>query len=275
MALNDFENFISPLIEQQYPEVYRSEGPVFVAFIKAYYEYLEQSGTDDTPADKGLYTTRRMMEYSDVDQSVETFLDHFRKQYLQGFPKSIDQGTPFTIKHIMDLYRSKGTPRAVELYLRLAYGIDSELYIPGEHLMNASDADWFTPRYIEVTVDYEKDSEFEDFAGMDITGSITGATATVDSCLKTTSNGLITYVMFISKIVGTFKRGELVSYVGGSYKPKITGSLSDISLTANGAGLSVGDELVVSSSKYGTQGLARVTGITDGTGRASLSLIHI
>ena len=272
MALNDFENFISPLVEHQFPSLYKDDGPELIAFLKAYYEYLEQDGTDDTPSDKSLYTTRRMFEYGDVDQSVDLFLDHFRKKYLQGFPKTISQGIPFTIKHIMDLYRSKGTPRAVELYLRLAYGIESELYIPGEHLMNASDADWFTPRYVEVTVDYEKDSEFQDFAGMDITGSITGATATVDSCLKTTSNGLITYVMFISKIIGTFKRGELVSYSGGSYMPKITGSLSDISLTANGAGLSVGDELVVSSSKYGTQGLARVTGITDGTGRASYTI---
>ena len=32
MALNDFENFISPLIEQQFPSVYRDDGPEFVAF---------------------------------------------------------------------------------------------------------------------------------------------------------------------------------------------------------------------------------------------------
>ena len=126
MALNDFENFISPLIEQQFPSVYRDDGPEFVAFAKAYYEYLEQDSTSDTPADKGLYTARRMMEYSDVDQSVDTFLDHFRKQYLQAFPMSINQGTPFTIKHIMDLYRSKGTPRAVELFIRIWKAIETE-----------------------------------------------------------------------------------------------------------------------------------------------------
>ena len=140
-GLNNFEDFISPLVEQQFPSVYRDEGPVLVLFLKAYYEYLEQT-------DKDLHTLRKMMERNDVDQSVDTFLEHFRKQYLNGIPKSPNQGTAFTIKHIMDVYRSKGTPRAVELYLRLAYGIDSELYVPGEHLMNASDADWFTPRYI-------------------------------------------------------------------------------------------------------------------------------
>jgi len=105
-GLNNFEDFISPLVEQQFPAVYRDDGPVLVAFIKAYYEYQEQT-------DKDLFTLRKMMERNDVDQSVDTFLEHFRKQYLNGIPKDTHKGTAFTIKHIMDVYRSKGTPRAV------------------------------------------------------------------------------------------------------------------------------------------------------------------
>ena len=70
-GLNNFEDFISPLVEQQFPSVYRDEGPVLVLFLKAYYEYLEQT-------DKDLHTLRKMMERNDVDQSVDTFLEHFR-----------------------------------------------------------------------------------------------------------------------------------------------------------------------------------------------------
>ena len=131
-GLNDSEDFISPLIERQFPAIYREEGALFVLFVKAYYEYLEQS-------DKPLYISRKLFEYNDVDQSVDTFLDHFRKQFLIGFPKSLDQGIPFTIKHIMDLYRSKGTPRGVELFLKLVYGVESSLYVPGENLFTTSD----------------------------------------------------------------------------------------------------------------------------------------
>ena len=264
-GLNDFEDFISPLIEQQFPAVYRDDGPVLVSFVKAYYEYLEQT-------DKDLYNTRKMFENRDVDQSVDTFLEHFRKEFLSEFPKTIDQGIPFTIKHIMDVYRAKGTPRAVELLLKLVHGIDSTIYVPGQHLFTASEADFYEPRYIEVIFPYDNDSAFSDFQGKDITGTITGATATVDSCLKTTASGKITYIMFLANVVGTFKREELVGYVGGTLQPKITGSLSSVDLTANGSGLSVGDELTVSSSKYGSQGLVRVTGITDGTGQASYTI---
>ena len=42
-VLNDIEDFLSPLIAQQFPETFREEGPLLVAFVKAYYEYLEQS----------------------------------------------------------------------------------------------------------------------------------------------------------------------------------------------------------------------------------------
>ena len=158
-GLNDFEDFISPLIEQQFPAVYRDEGPVLVAFTKAYYEHLEQEDGD-------LYNTRKMFESMDVDQSVDTFLEHFRKEFLSGFPKNINEGTAFTIKHIMDVYRSKGTPRAVELFLRLVYGIDSIIYIPGQHLMAASEADFYEPKYIEVIVPYDQDEAFSNFQGI-------------------------------------------------------------------------------------------------------------
>ena len=264
-GLNNFEDFISPLVEQQFPSVYRDEGPILVKFIKAYYEYLEQS-------DKDLHTLRKMMERNDVDQSVDTFLEHFRKQYLNGIPKSPSQGTAFTIKHIMDVYRSKGTPRAVDLLLKLVHGVDSSIYVPGQHLMTASSADFYEPQYIEVTFPYDKDSEFSDFQGKDITGTITGATATVDSVLKTTASGKIIYVMFLANVVGTFKREELVGYVGGTLQPKIIGSLSNITLTDKGTGLSKGDELLVTSSGCGSQGLIRVTGLTDGTGQANYTI---
>jgi len=264
-GLNNFEDFISPLVEQQFPAVYRDEGPVLVKFLKAYYEYQEQTDGD-------IFTLRKMMERNDVDQSVDTFLEHFRKQYLNGIPKDTHKGTSFTIKHIMDVYRSKGTPRAVDLLLKLVHGVDSTIYVPGQHIMAASEADFYQPIYIEVTIPYDQDEAFSDFQGKDITGTITGATATVESCLKTTASGKQTYVVFLTNVKGTFKRGELVGYVGGTLKPKITGSLSDINLVAKGTGLIPGDDLDVISAKHGSHGKVRVTSVADGTGHAEYEI---
>ena len=86
-GLSDFEDYISPLIESQFPNIYKEDGPVFVAFVKAYYEYLEQE-------DKDLYNLRKMFENIDVDQSVDSFLEHFRKHCLYSCPKNVERALP-------------------------------------------------------------------------------------------------------------------------------------------------------------------------------------
>jgi len=44
---------------------------------------------------------------------------------------------------------------------------------------------------------YQDRPEFSDYAGKEITGSISGATAVDDSCLKTTAKGKLDYIMFL------------------------------------------------------------------------------
>ena len=39
--MQDIEQKISPLVENMFPSFYREEGPNFVMFVKAYYEWLE------------------------------------------------------------------------------------------------------------------------------------------------------------------------------------------------------------------------------------------
>ena len=41
---------ISNFIESQFPDIYKEEGPIFVEFVKNYYEWLE---------DKNLYCTSK------------------------------------------------------------------------------------------------------------------------------------------------------------------------------------------------------------------------
>jgi len=100
------EKFISPLVEKQFPAFYRSEGPNFVAFIRAYYEWLEQEGNI---ANK----SRSLLEYADIDDTEAEFIRYFRNTYMNAIPATIAADQRLLLKHILDLYRTKGTPRAV------------------------------------------------------------------------------------------------------------------------------------------------------------------
>ena len=181
-VLNDIEDFLSPLIAQQFPETFREEGPLLVAFVKAYYEYLEQST-------KSLGYSRDLIQYTDPDQLVGDFIDHFKETYLFSIPEETTVDTGFLIKHILDLYRSKGSKRAIELFFKLVYGKNSDVFIPNEFLLKASDAEFVTPRYLELYT--SNTSALQSFLGSEITGETSGATAFVNSIISTNVQGTL------------------------------------------------------------------------------------
>jgi len=94
--------YISTFIEQQFPAFYREEGPKFIEFVKAYYEWMESEGKQ-TSKTRNLFSTR------DIDLTADAFVEEFKKKYLTGVPKEIAGDKRFLQKHILDLYRSKGS----------------------------------------------------------------------------------------------------------------------------------------------------------------------
>ena len=111
----EIQDNIKMFIKDQLPGFYQSEGPMFATFLDAYYEYLEQSGqTLD-------YSRDLIPRVVDIDNTTSEFLEHFKAVYLNGFPGSFKAGTELTIKNVLDFYKAKGTPRAVELLFQILY----------------------------------------------------------------------------------------------------------------------------------------------------------
>ena len=135
---------VSNLIEDQFPSFYKEEGESFIAFIKAYYQFLEQQ-------DKTLNKTRNLFNTRDIDLTANVFLTEFRSKYFANFPKSIEGDERFLQKHILDLYRSKGSEEGVKLLFRLLYNEDIDIYVPSKDILKASDGIWVEQKYIEIS----------------------------------------------------------------------------------------------------------------------------
>ena len=56
--LNTVQDKISPLIQEQFPDVYKEDGNLMTLFVKAYYEFLEQS---DKPLGQSRDLASRLM----------------------------------------------------------------------------------------------------------------------------------------------------------------------------------------------------------------------
>ena len=216
--MRNIEQKISPLIKSMFPSFYMEEGPNFVAFMEAYYEWLEQNFqlidledntgfevgntinqeevtgkiiafvdnsilvlVDDlqtfkcltvcselipvttyNPTDGKVYstyiqrggTTRRLgtLFYSrnltnirDIDKTLDLFVVKFKEKYLKNIEFDTATNKKLLVKNSLDLYRSKGTSRSIDLFFRLIYGMKSEVYYPGDDLFRLSDAEWYTP----------------------------------------------------------------------------------------------------------------------------------
>jgi len=259
------EKNISALIPQQFPDFYREEGPTFVEFVKTYYKWLESSNNS-------LFHSRRIFDYKDIDNTTDDFLLFFKEKYLTQIQLTSETNTTQLLKHSLDLYRSKGTERGLDLLFRAVFGVPTSVYYPGSDIFRLSDGKWVVPQYLEVSL-----SEHNVLlVNKQIEGLDSGATAFVQNVIRRTVKGKLIDILYISAINGVFKTGEHVkhSVLTVPQYPVIIGSFTDIivSSSGTGAGFSVGD-IVTIISDFGEQATARVVSISDTTGLVSLDLL--
>lgn len=260
------EKTVSNLVADQFPAFYREEGPQFVEFVKAYYEWMEESGG-------ATFHARRALDYRDVDSTIDDFLGHFRSKYLSSIQFETAVNTRRLVKHALDIYRSKGTERSLDLFFKSVYGVPSSVYYPGDDVFKASDGEWVLPRYLEL---YETD-DIRSFIGLQVEGIDSGATAFVEKYIKKRSAGsaFFTHLYYINNIVGEFRRGEkLRSSSLGTIGPIIRGSVRSLAVIDGGLGYEVGDIVPLTSAKNGVDALARVSGVSTQTGKVTFTLIN-
>jgi hypothetical protein len=131
---------LSSVVARQIPEFIREDYPTFVAFVEAYYEYLQEQGVD-------LSTTR------DIDKTLEEFIIEFKKELAHNLPQ-VQGDERFLLTHIKDQYLSKGSEASYKLLFRLLFGKKVELTYPGTQMFRASDGRWNQEISVFAKVDF-------------------------------------------------------------------------------------------------------------------------
>jgi len=229
---------IKDQIKEQFPDFYNEEGESFTDFISLYYQWMESN--QYTGASKQIPTIL------DIDTTTDAFLTYFKKEYMDGLPTSITGNQKYLQKHILDLYRSKGTFEGLRLLFRLLYNKEIDIYIPGIDLFTTSSGKWVKRKYIQVTLsDLSPTLE-----GKMIIGEYSGATAVVESYERIIYKENKNNIIYLSNISGEFQIGEKVNELGGAYvesAPKILGSASGLNIISSSPNFSVGEEVYSST----------------------------
>jgi hypothetical protein len=94
----------------------------------------------------------QLLDYMDVDQTIDAFFTQFKKAFMRTIPDSLDTGINKRnlLKNIKDLYRAKGTKKGHQLFFRILLNEDADLYYPTKDMLRVSDGNWSDDTILRV-----------------------------------------------------------------------------------------------------------------------------
>ena len=144
MPQGEIEKNLSLFIKNQFPAIYREDGPELVKLVEEYYKWSE------TQENQHIYQARRLFETRDIDSTLNSMLIFFKKKFLADLPLKADI-IKFVVKNILDLYRAKGTARGIELFFAIFYQeFEIEILYPAEKMQKVSDSEWKQGTYLQM-----------------------------------------------------------------------------------------------------------------------------
>jgi hypothetical protein len=188
--------------------------------MEAYYEFLEQENGAGNQI-------KNLKSNSDIDQSVDIFLQKFYDNFLRLIPKESLADKTLLLKHVKDFYRSRGTEKSIRFLMRLLFNEEvQEFYYPKRDVLRASDGKWFVQKSLkvsDVSVDGTLDSSISTLSNFNsklITGNTSGATAIVERADSYYEDGALVNELKISNIFKQFVGGETIAtnFVDNGYK---------------------------------------------------------
>lgn len=122
---------IAPVVSKQMPEFVKDEYPAIVKFLESYYEWMELEGNPG-------FVLRNIEDLTDIDNTVDDYIEYFKKEVMQDIPEVILANKRLLAKHIREFYSAKGTIKSYELLFRILYGDEVEIYYPKDDMLKVS-----------------------------------------------------------------------------------------------------------------------------------------
>lgn len=242
---------IKNFIKNQFPEIVREDYPLFVSFMEAYYEWLENN-------ENRIRVSSQLENLYDVDETLDIFMEDFQKTYISSFPINLAVN-PSTgekvdpkklIKNIKNFYSSKGIKKSFGFIFRLLYNTEVEIYYPKERLLNLSDGRWVADKILllnpknpqlKINLLNREICQRENYT--DSSSRLT-ARARVSSVSSTIKNQRYIWEIFLTEVQGTFTANKpVIDLENGKNYGMPYSILRDVKIDDGGNGYKKGQEL--------------------------------
>jgi hypothetical protein len=241
----------SEIIKTQLPEHIVSDAPLFVAFVDAYYKYVDN-------VTQGHGQIQNSLTNSDIDLCDESFVDEFYQMYASNLPREVAMDRRNFIKILRSIHEASGTEKALRLAFQAIFNETVKVSFPGESRLKTSDGIWVREKYITL------ETKFGSIPDGAIKMSFSNASG--DFSFETTRTEIIgstvrCYFQSYTKI--TFDIGQRVFHYDANgvmiYAGDLIKSPSYLSIVSPGKNWQVGQVVVIPGSNQNT--IARVTSV--------------
>ena len=242
---------LKDLVASQTPEFIRAQYPTFVAFLEAYYEYLDQNSVD-------------LKKVRDIDETLDEFIKYFKQELAHNYPVNNNVETErYLLKHIRDQYLAKGSEASYKLLFRLLFSKDVYMDYPGKQMLRVSDGRWQQDVSLFVRADtgnpYDLIGKIVDiqtskkiYRSKAIDGyayngiSVTKVTANIENVIQFKDN---IYEIFLNRnFYGEILPGDVVKY-GSDFQGQILPCTAQIKIQNKGRNFKPGMVFQVSSGE--------------------------
>lgn len=132
-------NKLHLIVRDQFPDFVREDYPLFVAFVEAYYKWMDEESVG------------KLEDIADLDKTPEQFVEYFRLQLdAYGLFNSAVPFNKLYLQKIKEIYNAKGSEEALVNILRLVHNADTEIKYPSTQILKASDGKWQQDSFITV-----------------------------------------------------------------------------------------------------------------------------
>ena len=244
---------VSSVVSRQVPEFVREDHTQFVAFLEAYYEFLQQ------------YEKRDLENTRDIDNTVDSFVKYFRTELLAQIPQNVLSDKRYLAKQILEVYRAKGTIKSYEFLFRILFNETPDLYFPKVDMLRVSDGKWDQRAVLRTT---EVSGDAFNLVGQTIRQGSTRAS--VESVVKfqVGAEEITELTLNQDSIVGVFNTTDAVTgldnITGTSITLNVKSVVTEFNVLDDGSYYSVGSPISLISGT-GTDARAEVTNIGYGS----------
>ena len=242
------------LIPTQVPEFVREDYPTFVAFIQAYYEYLDLNGVD-------------LISLRDLDSTLDEFIQYFKNELAVNMPANLKIDDRFLLEQIKNHYLAKGSEQSFKFLFKLLYNKTVQVGYPGTQMLRCSDGRWQqdVSLFIKVTTGTPDliEGKLVDVVKPNATFKILVdrrqyVEIEVDRVVQLSNN---TYEIFIDRrFFGNIEVGDVIRY-STIFAGTVVSTTSKLSIVDGGTGFKAG-QLFELKNGSGVRSIVKITRVS-------------